>query len=87
MIAPGRCTRSDQFGDDRFALYKLKEVRSEAIERAKILHLSCLEIRRATGMLHNMKDVKPLLDQCRQINRHEHDADAIFRRGLARPLQ
>lgn len=69
---------------DRFALYQLSTVRAEAIELAKILHLACNEIERAVSLLHNMKDVKPLLDLCRQINRHEHDADAVFRRGLAR---
>ena len=69
---------------DRFALYKLKEGRSEAIELAKILHVSCTDIERAMGMLHNMKDVKPLLQLCRQINQQEHDADSVFRRGLAR---
>jgi predicted phosphate transport protein (TIGR00153 family) len=69
---------------DRFALYELTNVRPEAIELAKILHLSCAEIERAMGLLPNMKDVKPLLDLCRQINRHEHDADTIFRKALAR---
>jgi predicted phosphate transport protein (TIGR00153 family) len=69
---------------DRFALYQLSAVRPEAIEIARILHLACGEIERAVGMLDNMKDVKPLLDLCRQINRHEHDADTVFRRALAR---
>ncbi len=69
---------------DRFVLYKLKEGRSEALELAKILHASCVEIERAMSMLQNMKDVKPLLELCRKINEHEHEADAVFRRGLAR---
>jgi uncharacterized protein len=69
---------------DRFSLYQLKSVRPEAVELAKILHLSCTEIERAMGLLNNMKDVTPLLDICRHINRQEHDADAVFRRALAR---
>ncbi len=69
---------------DRFTLYQLASVRSEAIEIAKILHVACAEIERAMGLLRNMKDGKQLLDLCRQINRHEHDADTIFRRALAR---
>ncbi len=69
---------------DRFVLYQLKEVRPEAIEIAKILHLACIDIERAVSLINNMKDVKPLLDLCRQINRLEHDADAVFRRALAR---
>jgi predicted phosphate transport protein (TIGR00153 family) len=69
---------------DRIALYEITSVRPEAIELAKILHSSCSEIHRAMGLLSNLKDVKPLLDLCMHINRHEHDADQIFRRGLAR---
>ena len=69
---------------DRIALYEITQVRPEAVELAKILHSSCTEIQKAVGMLNNLKDVKPLLDLCMHINRHEHDADQIFRRGLAR---
>ena len=69
---------------DRVGLYELQSVRPEAIEIAKILQLSCSEISRAMGHLQNMKDSKPLLALCMHINRHEHDADQIFRRALAR---
>jgi uncharacterized protein len=69
---------------DRIALYEITDARSEAIDIAKILELSCSELSRAMGMLQNMKDAKPLLSLCMHINRHEHDADLIFRRGLAR---
>ena len=69
---------------DRIALYEVTSVRPEAVELAKILHSSCVEIHRAMGLLNNLKDVKPLLDLCMHINRHEHDADQTFRRGLAR---
>jgi uncharacterized protein len=68
---------------DRISLYKIKSVRPEAVELAKILQLSCIEIQKAVGLLQNIKDVKPILDSCMHINRHEHDADQIFRRGLA----
>jgi len=69
---------------DRVALYTIDTVRSEAVELAKILLLSAQEIETAVGLLRNIKDVKPILDACMHINRHEHDADQIFRRGLAR---
>jgi uncharacterized protein len=69
---------------DRVALYEITTVRPEAVELAKILQLSCIEIERAVGLLKNLKDVKPLLDLCMHINRHEHDADQVFRKGLAR---
>jgi predicted phosphate transport protein (TIGR00153 family) len=69
---------------DRIALYKITVVRPEAIDLAKVLQLSCQEIEKAMTLIQNMKDVQPLLDLCMHINRHEHDADQIFRRGLAR---
>jgi uncharacterized protein len=69
---------------DRVALYELQTTRPEAIDIARILELSCNELQRAMAMLQNMKDAKPLLALCMHINRHEHDADQIFRRALAR---
>jgi len=69
---------------DRIALYEIELARPEAVDIARILLLSCSEIERAMGMLQNMKDAKPLLALCMHVNRHEHDADQIFRRGLAR---
>lgn len=69
---------------DRISLYKITVVRPEAIDLAKVLQLSCQEIEKAMTLIQNMKDVQPLLDLCMHINRHEHDADQIFRRGIAR---
>jgi predicted phosphate transport protein (TIGR00153 family) len=69
---------------DRVALFEIATARPEAVDLAKILQLSCAEIERATGMLHDMKNAKALLALCAQIGRHEHDADQIFRRALAR---
>lgn len=69
---------------ERLALYELKNVRPEALDLAQLLARACEDIERAMQMLPNMKDARPLLDICRQLNRHEHDADQVFRRGLAR---
>ncbi|HEX6242188.1 MAG TPA: DUF47 family protein [Polyangiales bacterium] len=69
---------------DRVALYQTESLRPEAVELAKILELSCTEIVRAMDLLQNMKEARALLTLCSQINRHEHDADLVFRRGLAR---
>jgi predicted phosphate transport protein (TIGR00153 family) len=69
---------------DRIALYQIREVRPEAIDLAKSLRASVGEIQKAVAMLSNIKDSKALLALCREINRHEHDADQIFRRALAR---
>ena len=68
---------------ERIVLYEIREVRPDAIELAKALAMSVAEIRKAVSMLTNIKDAKPLLDLCIAINKHEHDADQIFRRALA----
>jgi predicted phosphate transport protein (TIGR00153 family) len=69
---------------DRIALYQIKETRPEAIELAKALLASAEEIARAVSMLTDLKNPKPLLQLCVEINKHEHDADMIFRQALAR---
>lgn len=69
---------------DKVALYEITETRSEAVELAKCLHQAAVEIQRAIAQLTKIKDPQPLLELCRSINKHEHDADAIFRRGIAR---
>ena len=69
---------------DRVALYQTDSPRPEALEIAKILQKSCSEIARAMELLQNMKEARELLKLCQQVNRHEHDADVVFRRALAR---
>jgi predicted phosphate transport protein (TIGR00153 family) len=69
---------------ERLALYEITDVRPEAVDLAKLLARACEEIEQAMPLLQNMKDARPLLDICMHLNRHEHDADQIFRRGLAR---
>ena len=69
---------------DRVALYQMESARPEALELAKILQSSCSEIARAMAMLQDMKEARSLLALCQQVNKHEHDADQVFRRALAR---
>jgi uncharacterized protein len=69
---------------DRVALYHMESARPEALELAKVLQSSCAEIARAMGMLQDMKEARSLLALCQQVNKHEHDADQVFRRALAR---
>jgi uncharacterized protein len=69
---------------ERIALYEIREVRPEAIELAKLITCACTDIQKAVSMLTNLNDAKPLLELCVSINKHEHDADEIYRRALAR---
>jgi predicted phosphate transport protein (TIGR00153 family) len=69
---------------ERIALYDIRDVRPEAIELAKLIARSCLDIQKAVSMLTKISDAKPLLDLCVSINKHEHEADEIYRKALAR---
>ncbi len=69
---------------DKIALYELMEPRSEGIELGKCMRLAALDVQKAIAQLQKIKDPQPILDLCRSINKHEHDADGIFRRAIAR---
>jgi len=69
---------------DKFALYEISETQPEAIELASCLTAAASDIVKAVDGLKKIKDPAPLLELCRAINRHEHDADVTFRRALAR---
>jgi uncharacterized protein len=69
---------------DRIALYEISEVRPEAIELARTLAAQVADIQKAVSMLTDIKDARPLLAICVSINKHEHNADQIFRKALAR---
>jgi len=69
---------------DKMALYEIESIRPEALELVKSLEDSVADIQKAVAGLEKIKDPAPLLALCRSINKHEHEADLIFRRGLAR---
>jgi predicted phosphate transport protein (TIGR00153 family) len=69
---------------DKFALYEIKTSEPEALELVKTLRLAVSDVSKALEGLKNMKDPEPLLELCRSVNQHEHDADKIFRRAIAR---
>ncbi|MBK7580884.1 MAG: DUF47 domain-containing protein [Myxococcales bacterium] len=69
---------------DKIALYEIQTTRPEALELVKTLGACVAEVAKAVGGLQKIGDPAPLLELCRSINKHEHDADMIFRRGLAR---
>lgn len=69
---------------DKIALYEVDSVRPEALELVETLQKSVADIQKAVNGLQKIKDPAPLLELCRSINKHEHDADMIFRKALAR---
>lgn len=73
-----------QAAGERISLYRLSQVRPEALELARLMVTLAHELERAVRMLEGMRDSQPLFVVCRVIERHRRDADAILRQGLAR---
>jgi predicted phosphate transport protein (TIGR00153 family) len=69
---------------ERIALYEIKSSTQEARDLARVLNSSSQEVAKAVSALTNVSDSKVLLDLCVSINKHENEADTIFRKGLAR---
>jgi len=69
---------------DKMALYEIKQTRPEAFELLTLLDASVSDLAKAVDGLKKIKDPAPLLELCRSINKHEHDADNVFRAALAR---
>jgi hypothetical protein len=69
---------------DWVLLYEIRAARPEALELADSLCAAARDVAKAVAQLKNLKDPKPVLDLCVSINAHEHQADVIYRRAVAR---
>lgn len=69
---------------DRIALYEIAQVRPEAVDLARALSAAVTVIEEAVGKLTNMKQAQSLIALCKEVDKHEHVADQVFRRALAR---
>jgi predicted phosphate transport protein (TIGR00153 family) len=69
---------------ERFWLYDVKEVRSEARELGDMLIEAVICVQKIVTLLRDLKNQEPILAACQEIGRIEHEADALLRRALAR---
>ncbi len=69
---------------DWVVLYEVGTARQEALELAESLCKAAEDVAKAVAHLDNLKDPKPVLELCVSINAHEHQADVIYRRAVAR---
>jgi uncharacterized protein Yka (UPF0111/DUF47 family) len=69
---------------DRIAIYQITHVRPEAVELARILARAVDKVLDAVTMLTKIGNEAALMDLCREIGVHEHDADRVLREALAR---
>lgn len=68
----------------RMMLYGVKEIPSDLLELAKVLHHSTLEMQKAVKGLRDLKNSQQILKSCIEINKLENDGDAIRDAAIAR---
>jgi hypothetical protein len=69
---------------NRFVLYKIPEARPGLKQATEILVQSALAIRRAMGLLGDLKHSAAILEICVEINRLENEADTLNRISIGR---
>jgi uncharacterized protein len=69
---------------ERITLYDLTEMTPEIRELAGVLVKSSEKVEAALRGLRDMKNAKPILEACVDVNRLENEADAILRIAVAR---
>ncbi|MFQ5920543.1 MAG: DUF47 domain-containing protein [Nitrososphaerales archaeon] len=68
---------------DRFVLFKIKKPTPYMGELANYIKLSATEIHGLVSKLLDMKNGVNIINHCRNISRHEHDADQVYRKAVA----
>jgi len=68
---------------DRFVLFKIKKPTPYMAELANYIKLSAAEIHGLVSKLRNMKNAIEIINHCRNISKHEHDADQVYRKAVA----
>lgn len=68
---------------DRLVLFKIKKPTPYMIELAKILLSATQEVYALMTRLRGFKNSADLMEQCRNINKYEHEADTIYRLAIA----
>jgi hypothetical protein len=68
-------------------IYGITEPTPAARALADLVRLQCLQVERAVACLRNRRDVTRVLEQCREINRLENEADSLFLSATAELFQ
>ncbi len=68
---------------DRFVLFKIKKPTPYMAELANYIKLSAFEIHSLVSKLRKLKNVAEIINHCRCISKHEHDADQVYRKAVA----
>jgi len=69
---------------DKFSLYRIPEVQSDAVLLADVLVHSVKEVQTTISKLRNLKDADLILKHCIEINRLENEGDFVYRSAIAK---
>ena len=75
---------SIEAASERVVLFEIKKTNVEGRALSKALVKSCEAMKSAVDSLRDLKQPQRLLDLCVEINRHENEADTLYRKGIAR---
>ncbi len=69
---------------DKLSLYRIQEVKEDAILLSDILLQATQEVRTTVGLLRNMNESESILQHCIEINRWENEGDFVYRSAIAK---
>ena len=69
---------------DKFSLYRISEVKSDAVLLTDILSRTVQEVRNMVGQLRHLKGADSILQHCIEINRLENEGDFVYRSAIAK---
>jgi predicted phosphate transport protein (TIGR00153 family) len=64
-------------------IYEIKQPTPAARALADLVRLQCMQIERAVSNLRKRRDLTQILEQCKEINRLENEADTLFLNATA----
>jgi hypothetical protein len=69
---------------DKFSLYRITEVKPDAVLLTDILSHAVQEVQTTIGQLRTLKGADSVLKHCIEINRLENEGDFVYRSAIAK---
>jgi predicted phosphate transport protein (TIGR00153 family) len=67
----------------RIELYRVKKIPPDAEKMAQLIHAQVVELHKAVGLLHDLKNAPAIKESLVRINSIENEADDLFERAIA----
>jgi uncharacterized protein len=69
---------------DKFSLYRIAEVKPDAVLLTDILSHAVREVQTTIGQIRHLKGANSVLKHCIEINRIENEGDFVYRSAIAK---